>query len=165
LTRRFELRDYRAEDADAVNATVIAAFGEFDPALGVWPTATRGSTNTTELAAVAELIVATVDGVVAGCIGYVAPGVAKQDYFEREWPVIRRLAVRPDYRGLGIGSALTAECVARARRDGATLIALHSTRLMDVAIGMYERMGFAYLRDAPSIGGLPYGIWVKYLVR
>jgi ribosomal protein S18 acetylase RimI-like enzyme len=93
----------------------------------------------------------------------VGPGVEKQEWFDREWPVIRRLVVRPEYRGLGIGRALTDECVRRARRDHATLIALHTTPILDVAFGMYTRMGFTFFRESPPRGGVPYGIYVKQL--
>lgn len=109
------------------------------------------------------MIVATVDATVAGCITYVGPGVPKQSWFDREWPVIRRLAVRPDYRGLGIGRALTEECIARGRRDGADLIALHTSKMLDVAVAMYERLGFAFLRESDTVGGVSYGIWIKRL--
>ncbi len=163
MRERFQLRAYEPADAEAVNATVVAAFGEFDPSHGDWPTALRNAAGSAALADVGEMIVATVDGKVVGCITYVGPGVEKQSWFEREWPVIRRLAVRPELRGLGIGRALTEECIARARRDGADLIALHTTPIMDVAVGMYERIGFSYLREAPPVGDVPYGIWAKRL--
>jgi ribosomal protein S18 acetylase RimI-like enzyme len=73
------------------------------------------------------------------------------------------LVVRPEYRGRGIGRGLTEECVRRARRDGAPLIALHTTPIMAVALPMYERMGFEFLRAAPDRSGVPYGIYVKHL--
>lgn len=69
--------------------------------------------------------------------------------------------VAPPYRGLGIGRALTEECIHRAERDGAPLIALHTTPIMKVALPMYERMGFEYERDVPPIFGVPYAIYLK----
>ena len=47
-----------------------------------------------------------------------------------------------DYRGQGIGKALVQECLRRARKDGCTGLALHTTDMMQVAMAMYERMGF-----------------------
>lgn len=115
------------------------------------------------IAGLAELIVATLEGKVVGAVGYVGPGIEKQEWFEREWPVIRMLVVDPEHRGLGIGRALTEECIVRARRDGANLIALHTSPIMRVALPLYERMGFTFLRPAPTRYDIPYGIYVKRL--
>jgi ribosomal protein S18 acetylase RimI-like enzyme len=52
------------------------------------------------------------------------------------------LAVLPEVRGLGIGKALVLECLARARRRGAIAVGLHTMDFMQIAQGMYERMGF-----------------------
>jgi len=161
----FTLRDYTSADSEAVNETAVSAFSEFKDAIGDWPAFERGVRSMSTLAAAGrgELIVATMGDSIAGAVGYVGPGIPKQDWFDQEWPVVRLLVVRPDYRGLGIGRALTEECVRRARRDGAPLIALHTTPIMDRAVGMYERMGFGFYRDSPPRWGVPYGIWVKHL--
>lgn len=159
----FHLREFRPDDAAAVNAVAIAAFAEFPEDYGDWPTVSRGVGKMAALAEAAEVIVATAQEKVVGAVGYVGPGIEKQEWFERAWPVIRMLVVLPEHRGQGIGRALTQECVRRARRDGANLIALHTTTLMTVALPMYERMGFLYLRPSPDRAGVPYGIWVKPL--
>lgn len=163
MASAFQLRAFRSDDADAVNAVAIAAFAEFRAEYGDWPTVSRNVGKMAALAESAEVIVATVEGAVAGAVGYVAPNIEKQEWFEREWPVIRMLVVLPQHRGRGIGRALTEECIRRAQRDGAPLIALHTTPLMAVALPMYERMGFEYLRAAPDRAGVPYGIYVKRL--
>jgi ribosomal protein S18 acetylase RimI-like enzyme len=73
------------------------------------------------------------------------------------------LVVDPAQRGNGVGRALTEECVRRAGRDGATVIALHTSPIMTVALSMYRRMGFERLRDAPPIYGVPYAVYGKTL--
>jgi GNAT superfamily N-acetyltransferase len=55
---------------------------------------------------------------------------------------IRLLAVREDYRGRGVGKALTLYCIERAREADKKQVVLHTTRYMRTAWGMYERMGF-----------------------
>jgi GNAT superfamily N-acetyltransferase len=55
---------------------------------------------------------------------------------------VRLLAVAPEARGQGIGIALMKECIRRARRLGAVCLNLHTTDMMQVAMRMYERMGF-----------------------
>lgn len=55
---------------------------------------------------------------------------------------IRLLAVKPEARGFGAGRALTAACVRRAVEKGSAQVILHTTRAMETAWGLYERMGF-----------------------
>jgi ribosomal protein S18 acetylase RimI-like enzyme len=55
---------------------------------------------------------------------------------------IRLLAVRPECRSMGIGKALTAFCIERARELRKSRVILHTTRAMETAWRMYERMGF-----------------------
>jgi GNAT superfamily N-acetyltransferase len=60
---------------------------------------------------------------------------------------VRLLAVAPEARGQGIGTALMKECIRRARGLGAGCLNLHTTDMMQVAMGMYERMGFVRAPD------------------
>jgi ribosomal protein S18 acetylase RimI-like enzyme len=55
---------------------------------------------------------------------------------------IRLLAVRPDGRGKGVGKALTEYCMQRAASLGRAQVVLHTTRAMETAWKMYERLGF-----------------------
>jgi ribosomal protein S18 acetylase RimI-like enzyme len=55
---------------------------------------------------------------------------------------IRLLAVAPESRGLGVGKALARYCVVRAAELGKSKVILHTTRSMQTAWSMYERMGF-----------------------
>ena len=55
---------------------------------------------------------------------------------------IRLLAVSPGARGQGIGKALTVHCIERARGLGRARVILHTTRAMQTAWAMYERLGF-----------------------
>lgn len=58
------------------------------------------------------------------------------------YPEIRFLAVHPQTRAHGIGTALMQECERRAQEAGAQAIGLHTAKVMQTAIRMYERMGF-----------------------
>ncbi|WP_298829231.1 N-acetyltransferase [uncultured Piscinibacter sp.] len=55
---------------------------------------------------------------------------------------IRLLAVDPACRGGGVGRRLTQACIDLARADGQGQVILHTTRAMQVAWGLYERLGF-----------------------
>jgi GNAT superfamily N-acetyltransferase len=55
---------------------------------------------------------------------------------------IRLLAVHPDWRGAGVGKALTRYCIEHARTLRKSSVILHTTRVMLTAWSMYARMGF-----------------------
>jgi len=90
-----------------------------------------------------ELLVAEMDGRLVGSVTFYPPKPGGTgENWGPNWAAIRLLGVDPDARGAGIGRALTEECLLRARELGAVEMGLHTTRLMDVARAMYERMGF-----------------------
>ena len=158
-----ELRDYRPGDAASVNAVAQAAFEQYCSAYSDWAAFARNIGAMASLASTGEIIVAATGERIVGAVVYVGPGKPKAAFFEPEWPIIRMLVVDPAARGRGLGRALTAECIRRAERDAAPLIALHTTPIMTVALAMYERMGFRFERDAPAIFGVPYAVYVMSL--
>jgi ribosomal-protein-alanine N-acetyltransferase len=56
---------------------------------------------------------------------------------------VNNLAVRPEYRGRGLGSALLAYALAEGERRGAPRAMLEVRRSNDAARRVYERFGFA----------------------
>jgi GNAT superfamily N-acetyltransferase len=60
---------------------------------------------------------------------------------------IRLLGVDPDFRGTGAGKALTLACVEIARKAGHSQVILHTTKAMQLAWGMYEKLGFVRSED------------------
>jgi GNAT superfamily N-acetyltransferase len=113
------------------------------------------------LADVGEVLVAELGGRIVGAVAYVGPGVPKAEFFRTEWPIMRMLVVAPEARGHGIGRALAQECLGRAKRDGASVFALHTSELMQVALTMYQRMGFKWRSTASMIHGVKYDVYVK----
>jgi putative acetyltransferase len=55
---------------------------------------------------------------------------------------IKRMFVRPDLRGLGIGAALLRELVAQARARGLASLRLETGIRQPEALALYERAGF-----------------------
>jgi ribosomal protein S18 acetylase RimI-like enzyme len=157
------VRDFRAADAPQLNDVALAAFLQFKDQYSDWPAMANGVSKMSELAESGEIIVAEDHAHIVGGVVYVPAGKPKAAYFDQSWPIIRMLVVAPHGRGRGIGRRLTEECIGRARRDGAPLIALHTTTIMTVAQPMYIRMGFELLRNSPPIFGVPYGIYTKSL--
>ena len=115
------------------------------------------------LARAGEIIVAEKDGSVVGAAAYLGPRTPKAEFFRPDWSIMRMLVVAPRARGLGIGRLLAQACLDRANRDGASIFALHTSKLMDVALSMYQRMGFEWFSHAPKIFGVEYGIYIKNL--
>jgi len=85
------------------------------------------------------------DGILGGIIyfgdmaQYGSGGGATQ---ERNASGIRLLAVRKDMRRSGVGKALTQACLDIAQQSGNRQVILHTTQAMQVAWGMYLRLGF-----------------------
>ena len=127
------LRDFRATDAPLLNDVALAAFLQFKDQYSDWPAVANGVSKMSDLADSGEVIVAESDDQIIGGVVYVPGGKPKAAYFDQSWPIIRMLVVAPEGRGRGIGRKLTEECIKRARRDGAPLIALHTTPIMTVA--------------------------------
>jgi putative acetyltransferase len=80
------------------------------------------------------LLLAEMDGEDAGCIALRDMG---EGYAE-----MKRLYVAPDYRGLGIGRALTEDFIALARSIGYSAIRLDTIPRLGVAYTIYQRAGF-----------------------
>ncbi len=147
------IRDAREEELDAVSALLLDAYAQYmrpprealtpEERAG-WEGYRRNIADVWSRAPISSTIVAERDGKLLGSVNYYAPGQA--DSLDGAWPdgwaSIRVLGVSPEARGLGVGHALMAECLRRARADGATTMGLHTTMLMDVARAMYLRLGF-----------------------
>jgi len=161
---QYEILDFEPQDAEAVNAIALAAFEQYRAAYSDWQEfAKRIGAMASLTESGAEIIVASNDGSVAGAVAYFGPGAPKEDPFDPAWSLIRLAVVDPAARGHGLGRLLTEECIRRARRDGASVIALHTSPIMQVALGMYLRLGFVLLRQVPPRFGVPYRIYLKRL--
>jgi ribosomal protein S18 acetylase RimI-like enzyme len=95
----------------------------------------------------ALLIARDEGGAVIGCVGLRAleePGVCE----------MKRLYLKPEARGTGLGKALAEAIVVAARERGYAEMRLDTLESMTGAIGLYERMGFvriaAYYAPTPE---------------
>jgi ribosomal protein S18 acetylase RimI-like enzyme len=113
----------------------------------------------------AVVLVAVDDaGTLLGCVTYVpGPESPWAELLEPGEAAIRMLAVDPAARGRGIGTALAAGCIARAREGGRAAVFLHSLAYMRAAQSIYARLGFARRPDrdwepVPGIRLLGFGL-------
>ena len=74
------------------------------------------------------------DGAAAGCIAL--------HRLDAERCELKRLYVRPAYRGQGLGSALVARILDDARQIGYRCILLDTLPVLDSAVRMYRGLGF-----------------------
>jgi putative acetyltransferase len=85
-----------------------------------------------------RILLAVVDGKIAGCVALKQIG---KDICE-----MKRMWVRPDFRGRGIGRALANAIIDEARRIGYTKMFLDTGKFMKVAPTLYRSLGFQYTK-------------------
>jgi GNAT superfamily N-acetyltransferase len=123
-----------AERPDTLDAAVLIK--ELDGHLGpLYPRESRhGFTVEQLLREAVAFFVMREDGMPAGCGGVKLFGTA---YGE-----IKRMYVRPQFRGLGLGKLMLQHLADYARQQGVTVLRLETGILQSEAIGLYERFGF-----------------------
>ncbi len=138
------VRDARTGELDQVASLMGYAYREYQAHFppDTWERYAANIMDVRSRLKVSELIVAEQSGSVAGAVT-LYPNVVNA---EQEWPTgwagVRLLAVHPNARGQGIGRVLMDECLRRSRRRRSAAVGLHTSDIMRVARGLYERMGF-----------------------
>jgi ribosomal protein S18 acetylase RimI-like enzyme len=136
----------RPDSADAV-ALITELEAHLDP---LYPSKSRHGYSVEKLIAQAvAFFVLRQDDTPAGCGGIQLFG---SDYGE-----LKRMYVRPQFRGLGFGKLLVDHLADHARAHGVGLLRLETGIHQTTAIRLYERMGFqrippfgAYVEDPLS---------------
>jgi GNAT superfamily N-acetyltransferase len=139
------LRDARPDELDEISDLLRDSYYQYQPAVPpeVWKPYLDDIMNVRSRLPESELIVAEMAGRLVGTVTlYLKPIPSSREAWPEGWAGIRLLAVRPGYRGKGVGRALMEECFHRCRQAKILNIGLHTTEAMDIARRMYERMGF-----------------------
>ncbi len=143
---KLKIRDARRKDRDVAREVTLSAFQQYATVMPPprWEGYRENILTTMTDVGPAQHIVAEKDGVILGSVLLYPPGTAFSTPEEGPLtcPEVRLLAVAPRARSQGIGAALMKECIRRARRLGTACLNLHTTDMMQVAMRMYERMGF-----------------------
>jgi ribosomal protein S18 acetylase RimI-like enzyme len=135
-----EVRTVRPEEYPEVGELLVNVYvGEGFSA----PERTPALRNVEPLAAGGQLLVARDqrDGLV-GTVTLVRSGASQAEIAHEDEAEIRLLAVTPVARGRGVGEALVAECIHRARHLGCRRLVLSTRPTMTAAQRLYERLGF-----------------------
>ena len=92
------------------------------------------------------LVATTPEGKIVGAVVYFGDmkyyGSGGSATHEINAAGFRLLAVDHHHRGQGIGRLLTSTCIEAAKKEGQEQVIIHSTKAMQVAWKMYEKMGF-----------------------
>jgi GNAT superfamily N-acetyltransferase len=155
------VRAMRREEAQRVGALTLASYdahgslqGEYRDYLGDPLRRIDGCT---------ALLVATLDGEVAGTVTYVEPTDAEWEgraLFDGDCG-FRVLAVAPGFEGRGVGRALVTTCLDRARASGRRRAFITSMDWMTRAHRLYEQLGFVRRPDLDV--QFPGGIGVAFV--
>jgi N-acetylglutamate synthase-like GNAT family acetyltransferase len=105
-----------------------------------------------------EILVATsVENKIKGAVVYFGDmqyygsgGTATQ---EKDAAGFRLLAVAQDARGSGIGKVLTIACIDKAKAQHRQQVIIHTTKAMQTAWKMYEKLGFKRSGDLDFLQG------------
>ncbi len=135
-----EIRDARPEEYAAIAEMTVAAY----LAVGVAPDAPYMAElrDAEHRAKNAELVVAVDGGRLVGSVTFAPFG---SEYAELARPgeaEFRMLVAAPAEQGRGIGAALVAECLRRARVIRAPTLRLSTAPSMHAAHRLYDRLGF-----------------------
>jgi len=156
LSTLYQLRQALPEECPAIGQLMVQVYS----ALAGFPQPDEQPAYYQKLANIGELaeqpgvdLLAAVDaeGNIGGAVLYFhditqygAQGVADN---EEDAGGFRLLAVDPATRGQGLGKKLTNACLDLAKETGKKQVVIHSTKAMQVAWGMYEKLGFVRAED------------------
>jgi GNAT superfamily N-acetyltransferase len=156
------IRDALPTEYDAIGALTVRVYQQLPgmPDAQVMPEYYRMLANVSDRLthpSVRLLAAVAADGSVAGTVTYYndmrhygSGGSAPQ---EAGAAGCRLLAVDPAMRGHGLGRRLTEYCMQLAKDAGYSQMILHSTRAMQQAWDMYQRMGFTHSPDLDFMQG------------
>jgi GNAT superfamily N-acetyltransferase len=139
------IRDACSEELNEVSLLIKEAYMEYRRSFPPehWKFYLENIIDVHSRLGVSELIVAELDRKLVGVVTlYLDASSSSQEQWPKGWAGVRLLAVRPAYRGQGIGRALMEECIYRCRKQNIKAIGLHTAIIMSVARKMYEDMGF-----------------------
>lgn len=161
----YSIREYKKDYEQQLNNLAVRAFNEYREDFSNWPDFKKQLKKFSELSFSSQLILALSESdKVIGAVAYVPAYIVKAPHFPENTPIIRMLVVDPEFRGNGIGKVLTQECLLRAKKEKCTSIALHTSKIMKIALPMYLKMGFTKKANAPDVNGVKYSVYQKRFI-
>ena len=143
MTVAFRLAE--SHEHSAVAQVILRSYAEYAPRIptDAWERYAQNILDVRSRMTESELVMAVEDREIVGSATfYPARLIRTQSVWPREWTGVRLIAILPECRGRGLGKAIVEDCIQRSRDQNAEAMALHTTPYMELARGMYERMGF-----------------------
>ncbi len=125
------------EQPDSVDA--IELINELEASLALYypPESRHGYSVEKLLRSSVAFFVARYDDMAAGCGGV--------QFFGTEYGEIKRMYVRPHYRGRGLGKRLLNHLAEYSQQHGIRLLRLETGIYQEAAISLYEHLGFQHI--------------------
>ncbi|GCE29627.1 hypothetical protein KDA_51110 [Dictyobacter alpinus] len=146
MEKYFSLRNARDDERGIIQDLTLAVYAQYQAVMppAFWTVYRHNLIATLNGEGNFERIVAEQNGSIIGSVLLYPPESDPYTHATSgvSYPEVRLLAVLPQARGQGIGTALMKECERRAREAGAQAIGLHTAEIMQDAIRMYERLGY-----------------------
>lgn len=144
-----DIRNAKREELPFIREKRVAAYSEHAVNIpeGHWAALKQAISSSADEMDGAEVIVADIDGEIAGSVVLFPPKTDAYDGMVEalDHPEIRMLAVTPTFRGKGVARALVKACIERAQQHQYTSIGLHTADFMTSAMSLYASMGFERL--------------------
>ena len=143
MTLQFRIAE--SHEHSAVAQVILESYAEYGPLIpaDAWERYAQSILDVRSRMTESELLIAVEDGEIVGSATFYPARLKRtQSEWPSEWTGARLIAVLPERRGRGIGKAIVEECIHISRDQNAAAFALHTTPYMELARGMYERMGF-----------------------
>jgi len=162
VNTKYSIRDAREDEFSKIGKTMVRVYSQLEG----FPTQEEQPAYYNMLANIGNLtnspqtrLLAAIspEGKIGGAVVYFGDmkhyGSGGTATCERNAAGFRLLAVDPDTRGNGLGKLLTNACIQAAKDAGLNQMIIHSTEAMQVAWGMYERIGFKRSDDLDFMQG------------
>ncbi|BCR04540.1 hypothetical protein DESUT3_16090 [Desulfuromonas versatilis] len=156
MSTSITIRDIRAEEFAAFGGLLVRVYSQLEgfPSVEEQPEYYELLANVGRFAerpSTRVLVALSAEGLLLGGVVYFADmgqyGSGGTATAMQNASGIRLLGVDPEARGLGVGKALTNACIELARQHRHRQVILHTTKAMQVAWKMYEKMGFRRSED------------------
>jgi ribosomal protein S18 acetylase RimI-like enzyme len=96
-------------------------------------------------------------GELAGCGGL--------KLFAAEYGEVKRMYVRPQYRGLGLGKRMLNHLADYAQQQGTAVLRLETGIYQTAAIGLYERFGFQRIPPFGNYRQDPLSLCYEFTIK
>jgi ribosomal protein S18 acetylase RimI-like enzyme len=156
MNSNLSIRDGNSDELAKLGQLLVKVYASLPgfPTPAEWPSYYEMLTNIgrfTEKPETRVLVALSEHGELAGGVVYLGNmahyGGAGTAGLEQNTSGIRLLGVDPAFRGTGAGKALTLACIRLASERGHSQVILHTTKAMQLAWDMYERLGFTRSED------------------